>query len=463
MSEQFRSVAFTALVFMSVLGSAHNGHAANRSIQRLRVAPLGAGRSRIITARAGETISVQAKPEGEVSPAIFVYTEQGDLVAKNDESSDASAFEWEAPAAGRFRIVIFSNSAVAVNYTIATHPPAPTRAAEAKQSNYLVKPVFWATNRTLASRRPPGFESELPSDGSLAYGRCDVSIPRDHLMGRLEGRSILRLEFHDDPERHIAIVKNQVSTPEIFFCETRRYALRSDERDALVFVHGFNTSFEDAVRRTAQLAYDLGFQGPALAFSWPSQARLELMSYNKDRRNAELSADALRSVLLDLSRKANVQRINVIAHSMGNLVLTEALAAMASENANIRQIALLAPDIDTEIFRRLALKFTQSRAHITLYASSADLALVASQKFAGYPRAGQGGENIVVVPGIDSIDASNVDTSLVGGRHQYYADNSQILSDLYSLFRGNMPDKRFGLRSARSKDGAYWKFVPVAH
>jgi esterase/lipase superfamily enzyme len=281
-------------------------------------------------------------------------------------------------------------------------------------------------------------------------------------MGRLEGPSIVRLEFREDPEKHVAIVTSQVSTPGAFFADVGRYALRSDQKDALVFIHGFNTRFEDAVRRTAQIAYDLGFQGPALTFSWPSQGNLGMQSYNKDRRNAELSADRLRDVLLDLSRKANINRIHVIAHSMGNLVLTQALAAMANEKSNVRQIALLAPDIDTEIFRRLAKEFTRSAAHITLYASSRDVALIASQEIAGYPRAGQGGANLVLMPGIDSIDASNVDTSLVGVGHQYYADNSQILSDLYWLFRGNTPDKRFGLRPARAKDGAYWIFAPVA-
>jgi esterase/lipase superfamily enzyme len=208
-----------------------------------------------------------------------------------------------------------------------------------------------------------------------------------------------------------------------------------------VFVHGYNVAFDDAVRRTAQLSYDLGFKGPAVAFSWPSQAALT--GYNRDARNVELSAESLRSVLTDLATRANVKRIHVIAHSMGNR-------------------ALVAPDIDAELFRRLARQFPSSVGPVTLYASSRDAALIASQKLAGYPRAGQGGQDIVVVPGLDTVDASAVDTSLTGLNHSYYADASQMLSDLFAFFKGNPASKRFGLRAAQGKDGAYWVFAPAA-
>jgi esterase/lipase superfamily enzyme len=207
------------------------------------------------------------------------------------------------------------------------------------------------------------------------------------------------------------------------------------------------------------LAYDLGFKGPAIAFSWPSQGTL--LGYNRDARNVELSADSLRTVLSDLSRTAGVQRIHVIAHSMGNRALVGALCKLESDIA-IRQIALNPPDIDAALFRRLTRSFPSGNGPITLYASSRDAALVAAQRFAGYPRAGQGGQDIVVTPGIDTVDASAVDTSLTGLRHSYYADASQMLSDLFAFFQGSPASKRFGLRAAQGKDGPYWIFAPAA-
>jgi hypothetical protein len=80
----------------------------------------------------------------------------------------------------------------------------------------------------------------------------------------------------------------------------------------------------------------------------------------------------------------------------------------------------------------------------------------------GNPRAGQGGPNIIVTPGIETVDASAVDTSLTGLGHSYYGDATQVLSDLFNFFQGNPASKRFGLRTAQSKDGPYWIFAPAA-
>jgi esterase/lipase superfamily enzyme len=97
---------------------------------------------------------------------------------------------------------------------------------------------------------------------------------------------------------------------------------------------------------------------------------------------------------------------------------------------------------------------------ITLYASSTDEALKISKILSGgYPRAGDATKGIVVVLGIDSIDASSIDTGLIG--HSYYGDNSSILSDMYWLIAdGNPPNQRFRLQEAKVSAGIYWKFKP---
>ena len=70
---------------------------------------------------------------------------------------------------------------------------------------------------------------------------------------------------------------------------------------------------------------------------------------------------------------------------------------------------------------------------ITLYASSNDEAIKLSKKVHAYPRAGESGPDIVVVPGLDTIDVSNVDTSLLG--HSYFAEKRTVISDLFYLIR----------------------------
>jgi esterase/lipase superfamily enzyme len=425
---------------------------------QLTLPAFGVARAPVVNVRPGETVTVHPARLGELIPAIFVYDESHALVAKNDEMRGDGVFEWTSPRDASLHIVIYSNSDQPLDYSIAVLPPAPTRAGTTPPSHAVVR-VLFVTDRRVETRRPLAFASEAADGNHLSYGTCFVSVPRDHRMGELEGPSIWRLEFRADPEHHVAVLSKELTDQSRFFDDVRRWAQRSDEHDALVFVHGFNVEFEDAVRRLAQLAYDLGFKGPAIAFSWPSQGTL--LGYNRDARNVELSADSLRTVLSDLSRTAGVQRIHVIAHSMGNRALVGALCKLESDIA-IRQIALIAPDIDAALFRRLTRSFPSGIGPITLYASSRDAALVAAQRFAGYPRAGQGGQDIVVTPGIDTVDASAVDTSLTGLRHSYYADASQMLSDLFAFFQGSPASKRFGLRAAQGKDGPYWIFAPAA-
>jgi esterase/lipase superfamily enzyme len=70
--------------------------------------------------------------------------------------------------------------------------------------------------------------------------------------------------------------------------------------EALLFVHGFNVTFDDAVPRAAQISYDPAFGGPTIVFSWPSQGGMLPFDYRRDERNAELSADNLKKVILDV-------------------------------------------------------------------------------------------------------------------------------------------------------------------
>lgn len=425
------------------------------------LAAFGSARSTAVTLRKDEILRIRpAQPPHsagaeERPPAIYIYDSERHLLAKNDEASSAP-FEWTAPDGMTVHAVLYSNSPMTVEYVVEVQPSSGVRGFEAVAQQAVV-PVLFATDRRLLGRRPPSFMNEPNAENALSFGECFVSVPRDHKMGELEGPNIWKLEFSSNSEKHWTIRSSELSTRDGFYDEVRRRAMRSDERDALVFVHGYNSTFEDAARRTAQLTYDLGFNGPSVLFSWPSHG--SLASYTWDERNVELSADALRSLLVDLSQKAGVKRIHVIAHSMGNRALARALAKMRPD-VPVREVALLAPDIDAELFRRLAQEFPSTIGPITLYASSRDGALAAARAVAGYARAGQVGDDIVIAPNIETIDASAVDTSLLGLGHQYYGDAREILADLFAFFRGTSAAKRFGLRPAQARGGTYWVFAP---
>ncbi|MDO6477351.1 alpha/beta hydrolase [Alteromonas sp. 1_MG-2023] len=229
---------------------------------------------------------------------------------------------------------------------------------------------------------------------------------------------------------------------------------------ALIFIHGFNVSFEDAARRSGQIAVDLGFNGVTAMYSWPSQG--DLKKYKVDESNIEWCQPHLEEFLSDFAKNSNIKRIYVIAHSMGNRALVKAYTSALNNDKSIRsifkEIILAAPDIDAEVFTRdLLPAMAVHRNPVTLYASSNDKALKISKAINGYPRAGDSDESIVIVSGLETIDSSEVNTSWLG--HSNYADERTLISDMYSLINNGLrPDKRHGLEIFSNTKGLYWKF-----
>jgi esterase/lipase superfamily enzyme len=312
----------------------------------------------------------------------------------------------------------------------------------------------------LAKTSPSASVSYGPQRGKLELGACEVSIPKSHEVGELESPSVLRLEFREDPSRHVVLLGVQPEPAERFFTDLRECVGRSSQKSAFVFVHGYNVAFEDAARRTAQIAYDLKFDGAPIFFSWPSQA--EILQYAVDETNVTWTAPHLLRFLTDVAEQSGAERIHLIAHSMGNRALTSALRDLSlmhkSSKPMFNEVVLTAPDIDAEVFiNDIAPAVVKTARRVTLYASSNDEALIISKKVHGYPRAGDSGSQLVVVPGIDTVDVSAVDTSLLG--HNYYGDNSSVLTDIFELLNDSKPaDQRQWLRAERSGLLKYWVF-----
>ncbi len=146
-------------------------------------------------------------------------------------------------------------------------------------SNYAVVKVYYGTNRKSTGNDSKGRLTYGSRQSELTLGLCEVSIPRDHRLGEIERPSILRLEFRENPEKHVVLLKVQQFEEEVFLNQIRDNSV-GENREALVFVHGYNVEFEEAARRTAQMKYDLGFSGPALFYSWPSKG--SLVGYSND-------------------------------------------------------------------------------------------------------------------------------------------------------------------------------------
>ena len=150
-----------------------------------------------------------------------------------------------------------------------------------------------------------------------------MSIPKRHTAGELESPSLLHLELTSDPLRHVVVLDAQQQSTDDFYTQMRQRVGQSSRKEAFVFVHGYNVTFDDAARRTAQIAYDLGFEGAPAFFSWPSQGGL--FGYTVDETNVLWTVPHLKQFLIELHRSSGAENIHLIAHSMGNRAITSAL------------------------------------------------------------------------------------------------------------------------------------------
>jgi len=337
--------------------------------------------------------------------------------------------------------------------------PKPVGGSAAVDKPYAVVRAYFATDRNVTGKtKPDQVFGSLRA--KLSYGVCEVSIPRDHRMGELEHPSAIRFQFREDPEKHVVLLKTIVNSHDEFFADVSARVHASQKKSAFLFVHGYNVTFEDAARRTAQMSYDLSFDGAPVFYSWPSKGATS--AYTIDEQNIEWAQANLRGFLEDFFDRSNASNIYLIAHSMGNRALTRALASLLHDKPEIKdrlkEVILTAPDIDADVFKRdIAPSLAAAGQPITLYASSKDLALVASKKVHGYPRAGDSGQGLIITPGIETIDATQVDTSLLG--HSYFADEKSVLSDMYYLIgTGERAGQRFGLNGIDTDAGRYWQF-----
>ena len=334
-------------------------------------------------------------------------------------------------------------------------PPGSTSSAGQSHANVT---IFFATDRDRVTLKPLTYSGLRNAANRLSYGQIDVHVPRDHHVGYVE-RPTWWTFWRESPDKHFVITRAIEQPVDEYFYAMRQLVGLSHRKQALVFIHGFNVSFESAAYRTAQLAYDLNFDGVPILYSWPSEGRLT--SYPTDLNNNDWTVGHLKAFLQQVSTMSGAQTVHLIGHSMGNRALSTALSQLADSQAplpHFNQLALTAPDIDASIFKDLASKFRTLVDRATLYASSKDEALVASKTYQGYQRAGDTQPKVVIVPGVDTIDVSMIDTNLIG--HFYYGDNRSVISDLTYVLEGLPPDRRATLQPLRVLDGTYWAFKP---
>ncbi|MBD9373532.1 alpha/beta hydrolase [Rhizobium sp. ARZ01] len=208
-----------------------------------------------------------------------------------------------------------------------------------------------------------------------------VSIPPD--SKRKAGQVQWPKKLPPDPEKDFAVTK--VRQLESLEGGEEWFRVHNKDGHVMVFVHGFNNRYEDAVFRFAQIVHDSGAVVTPILFTWPSRAKV--FDYNYDKESTNYSRTGLERLLKVLEQEKGVKDITILAHSMGTWLAMEALRQMAIRDgrvaAKIENVVLASPDIDIDVFARQWSDLGEKKPNITIFVSQDDKALALSRFISG--------------------------------------------------------------------------------
>lgn len=423
--------------------------------------------------RGGAGGETDTTTEGAARPAPLPrVAEQPAPAYKADPPPPPGQAEPQARSATRSVRSVQPSPAPAVPPPAVAPATVERRAASTDERFHLV-PVFYGTDR-----------NQTKQEGRITYanerakrlelGRAVISVPLDHKVPNIERPRAWTIPYigtiqieKEDPNRHFTVreIKALTKAELVNLVKQRLGASQTFKNQSIVFIHGYNTGFDSALFRTAQISYDLQFDGASFAYSWPSGGGLA--SYIYDRDSAQGAERYLYEFLEMVQNETGSTSINIIAHSMGNQMLLQVLRSLKlrapAAMARINQIILASPDVDRDAFEALAAEITGVAKGITLYAAANDRALEASRIVAGYkPRAGDvpvGGP--VIVAGIDSIDITRISTGYLALNHSGYAEHTELLTDIAQIMKsGTRPWERRlkAYKAITVPGGIYWRY-----
>ncbi|WP_165390142.1 alpha/beta hydrolase [Thalassococcus sp. S3] len=264
--------------------------------------------------------------------------------------------------------------------------------------------VFFGTTRL---KRPDGTYG-FGRSGALELGRVTVAIPPLREPG-----SVSNGGAQPDPRRDFMLTEKTVYSAESSFQTDLRQRLRdapADQREVTVFVHGFNTSYTDAMFRMAQIRHDLDIPGQAVVYAWPSRAHP--LGYEYDDESALFARDGLEQLLETITR-SGASRIVVVAHSMGSYLAMETLRQLEIERPgwtgrHVSGVILISPDIGIDLFRSQLARMPVVPDPFVIFVSRRDIFLRLSATLTGEPeRLGniEDGSSIADLP-VSVVDVS---------------------------------------------------------
>lgn len=256
--------------------------------------------------------------------------------------------------------------------------------AQANTEGTSLVPVLVATKRKRSTADAGEmFDSERADE--VSYASVTVSIPPD--ATRKIGEVQWPTSLPADAQQSFITVSADHLDKKSFVTALATAAKRTGRGKVLVFVHGFNNRFDEAVYRFAQIVHDSKAPAIPVLFSWPSRGVVGLRAYQDDLENANNSRDAVERLLDTIGANANVKEVTIVCHSMGCLLTLEALHAKAIRAGKIgdkvKNVLLVAPDVDANLFLTQMRQMGSARPRFALFMSQDDRALKLSKSISG--------------------------------------------------------------------------------
>jgi esterase/lipase superfamily enzyme len=236
---------------------------------------------------------------------------------------------------------------------------------------------------TRAPSLVPGemFSGERALNASFAEMTISVPPPGVHKVGQVEWPR----KLPSNPKTDFATIE----ADEINRDKAEKWlnvsVKKSPDHSVLVFIHGFNNRYEDAVYRFAQVVHDSGARSVPILATWPSRG--SLLAYGYDRESTNYSRNGLEKLFQYLAKDPDVHEVNILAHSMGNWLTLESLRQMAIRNgrlpAKFKNVMLADADVDVDVFRQQLADMGEPRPSFTLFVSRDDRALAVSKRVWG--------------------------------------------------------------------------------
>ncbi len=357
-------------------------------------------------------------------------------------------------------LALFCAPAILAEPKIRIAPPG-------SKTNVVTSVNFAEHDRPLQDRNKYAFDLKRKDDYDvdqaakhLYFGWRYVDIPgKTHVFGKLEvsGRSEAgKFRVHGKP---VPLSLKELATPE-----------RADEPDFLVFVHGFNNSFDSALIQTAQLGYDLQQIGefPIQMWSYRWKSRGMLSAYYEDRDHLREYSRGLGAFIRQIVDLRPSGSVHFVVHSMGNEVFLQAMNLIQKDpvfdKKILGKVMLFALDVRESDFKKWVPTVVARSAQVTHYFSSLDTAMFASRiaNFAKIEK--RAGAHFVPVVGVQSFDVDSINHRWDRLGHGYFAAKEPLIREIRTLIQDPAcllgPEDRNGsqVEKVSSPEGVYWRY-----